>query len=86
MAGTSKSQVKKPPQRDPASLTIDESYLKHGETDRLKGANDESMQKLKDELVARALSQPEVRAARAIQRFEGKNLDINACQKRPVKL
>ena len=88
---TSKAKAAKPkaePQAEkpkPEVLQIDNRYLMKGDLDRLKAAEEkdkgkgqEALLALNDELVARALSQPEVRAARTIQRFEGANLNINS--------
>ena len=70
--------------REPEKLMIDERYIRDGEIAKVKAAPTEAEFKaavsaFNDKLTARALSQPEVRAARAIQRFEGASLDINAC-------
>lgn len=75
MAGKSK----KPAQKKPDCLNIDGRYLKEGEIEKYKGATDAEFAAFSDELTARAVTQPEVRAARAIQRYEGDSLDINAC-------
>lgn len=68
-----------PAKPDPATLQIDNSYLTAEDVERCRGTDGEGLEKLGRALVARALAQPEVRAARAIQRFEGEGLDINAC-------
>ena len=58
--------AKKPPEpkRNPANLDIDKTYVRAGDTKP-------------EQLAARALLQPEVRAAATIQKFEGESLDIN---------
>lgn len=60
-------------------LQIDGRYFKEGEIEKYKGASEAEIAAFTAELAARALSQPEVTAARVIQRLEGNNLDINAC-------
>ena len=64
--------------RNPEMLRIDNRYIREGELEKYKGATDADIAAFNDKLTARALSQPEVRAARTIQRFEGDSLDINA--------
>lgn len=59
-------------------LQIDRRFLKSGELERFRDANNAEAEKLGAMLTARALASPEVRSARAIQRFEGSNLSINA--------
>lgn len=75
---TKKAKTEEPAQRKPDCLVVDDRYIKEGEIEKLKGGTDADMAAFNDKLTARALSQPEVRAARAIQRFEGDSLDINA--------
>lgn len=70
-----------PAKPKPDCLMIDKRYLMKGDLERLKAAKEEGADfddAFNAELTARALSQPEVRAARTIQRFEGDSLDINA--------
>lgn len=73
-----KAKAEEPAKRNPECLQIDRRYVRQGEAEKLKGATDAELGAFNDKLTARALSQPEVRAARTIQRFEGENLDINA--------
>lgn len=61
---------------NPARLNIDETYIRDGDISRAKNGE---MDAVNRELVARAVSCPEVRAARVIQAHEGENMDINAC-------
>lgn len=68
-----------PEKRNPGCLSIDARYLKDGELEKHRDGSEAEIAAFNDKLVARALAQPEVRAARTIQRFEGDNLDINAC-------
>jgi hypothetical protein len=82
MSKTTKAKQPKaeePAKREPEKLMIDGRYIRDGEIEKVKGAGDEAIAAFSDKLTARALSQPEVRAARTIQRFEGNSLDINAC-------
>lgn len=74
-----KPKAEEPAQRKPDCLNIDGRYLREGEKEKYKGATDAEFAAFSDELTARAVTQPEVRAARAIQRYEGDSLDINAC-------
>lgn len=74
-----KPKAGEPAQRKPDCLNIDGRYLKEGEKEKYKGATDAEIAAFTEELTARAVTQPEVRAARAIQRYEGDSLDINAC-------
>ena len=67
-----------PAKPKPDCLVIDERYIKQGEKEKYKGASDSEFDKFQNALTARALHQPEVRAARTIQRFEGDNLNINS--------
>lgn len=71
--------------RDPGQLIIDKRFVtaglaqrmldaRHGDPDKLDEFND-AMQR---EVMAYALTMPEVRAARVIQRIEGDSLDITA--------
>jgi hypothetical protein len=73
MATKEKSQ--EPPKPNPAMLNIDERYLLDGDKERLEKLDDYG---LTAAITARALHQPEVRAARTIQRFEGDSLNINS--------
>lgn len=73
-----KAKAEEPAKRNPECLQIDGRYVRQGEAEKLTGATDAELVAFNDKLTARALSQPEVRAARTIQRFEGENLDINA--------
>ena len=77
MAKTKQSNTQE--QRQPNLLRIDERYLLDGEAEKYRNAPADELAMFNDKLVARTLAQPEVRAARTIQRFEGENLDINAC-------
>lgn len=70
---------KQPEKPKPDCLQIDGRYLKEGEAAKYKGASEAEIAAFTAELAARALSQPEVRAALAIQYFEGDTLDVNAC-------
>jgi len=76
---TKKAKATEPKKRDPATLQIDERFLKDGELEKAKSAPAEDRATFSDKLIARAVNQPEVRAARTIQRFEGDNLNINDC-------
>lgn len=60
---------------DPRCLNIDERFLKKGDKAKFHAVDNSTFVAA---LTARALHQPEVRAARTIQRFEGENLNINA--------
>lgn len=73
-------KVKAAPSSKPASnvLEIDSRYLIEGEIERMKGASGAEVEAFGERLTARALAQPEVRAARVIQNFEGDQLNINA--------
>lgn len=62
----------------PDLLVIDERYMREGELDRVKGQDKAAQSAYCDAITARAVHQPEVRAARTIQRFEGESLNINA--------
>lgn len=65
--------------KNPEMLLIDRRYIRPNDLQKYKDVPpDEAIAALHDELIARALHQPEVRAARTIQRFEGEKLDINA--------
>jgi hypothetical protein len=65
--------------RNPEMLLIDNRYIRPNDLQKYKNVPpDKAVAALNDELIARALHQPEVRAARTIQRFEGEKLDINA--------
>lgn len=75
---TRKPKAEEPAQRKPDCLMIDNRYIREGEAAKYKGATDAEIAAFNDRLTARALHQPEVRAARTIQRFEGESLDINA--------
>lgn len=74
-----KPKTEEPAKPNPAQLDIDMRYLREGELEKYKGAPEAKVAAFTQELTARALSQPEVRAARTIQMFEGEQLDINAC-------
>ncbi|MBU1364036.1 MAG: hypothetical protein KKE51_09480 [Gammaproteobacteria bacterium] len=74
-----KAKAVEPEKKDRGCLTIDKRYLEKDDVERIKGMSDAEIAAFNDELSARALGKPEVRAARTIQRFEGDNLDINAC-------
>ena len=74
-----KVNVQEPTKGRPDQLLIDERYLKNGDAERLLALNDESGKKtFADALTARAKSQPEVRAAVVIQKYEGDTLNVNA--------
>lgn len=74
-----KPKADKPAEKaNPAHLLIDGRYLKEGEKERYLAAKDDAeFMILGRELVARAMSQPEVRAAATIQEFEGDSLNVN---------
>ena len=59
-------------------LKIDERYLRDGDLERHIDANEEDIAAFNDQLKARALSQPEVRAASVIQQYEGAGMELNA--------
>lgn len=59
---------------NPAQLQIDERYLLDGDKERLEKLDDYG---LVAAIKARAMSQPEVRAAATIQEFEGGSLNVN---------
>lgn len=67
-----------PAKPKPDCLVIDNRYLKDSERKQLKGATESDLVAINEKAAARALHQPEVRAARTIQRFEGDNLNINS--------
>jgi len=73
-----KLKAEEPAKPNPEMLVIDERYIKDGDKEKLKGATDAQIAAFGDELTARVLHQPEVRAARIVQRFEGESLNINA--------
>ncbi|MDP1734276.1 MAG: hypothetical protein Q8L44_07935 [Sulfuritalea sp.] len=63
---------------NPATLLLDERYLNEGDRERYLAAKDDAaLEILGNELAARAMSQPEVRAAATIQEFEGGSLNVN---------
>lgn len=64
-----------PAKPKPDCLMIDKRYLKTGDKAKYGDADDETFASV---MTARALHQPEVRAARTIQRFEGDSLNINS--------
>lgn len=70
-----KVKTEEPAKPDPGVLMIDARYLKKGDKAKFEDVDDVTFH---DALTARALHQPEVRAARIIQRFEGERLNINA--------
>ena len=74
-----KPKAVEPVKKDRGCLTIDERYTKEGDREKYKPKGEAGLAEWNDELVARALGQPEVRAARVIQRVEGDTLEINAC-------
>lgn len=78
-----KAQARKPKaepeKRRPDCLMIDDHYLRDGDREKYKDASEAEIAAFNEALTARALAQPDVRAARTIQRFEGEALDINAC-------
>lgn len=74
-----KPKAAEPAKPNPAKLAIDNSYLREGEIEKYKDASDGELAVLYGKLSARALTQPETRAARIIQRHEGDYLDVNAC-------
>ncbi len=59
---------------NPAQLQIDERYLLDGDKERLEKLDDYG---LVAAIKARAMSQPEVRAAATIQEFDGDSLNVN---------
>lgn len=72
-----KTVVKKP--YDPASLILGNSYLTGTEREMIVGETDNptKMDELNRTILARALSQPEVRGASVMQKFDP-SLDLNA--------
>ncbi len=75
---TKGKKAAEPVQRKPDVLQVDSRYFREGEAAKMKGATSAEFAAFSDKITARALHQPEVRAARVIQRFEGESLDINA--------
>ena len=73
-----KSKVEQRAKRNPAALNIDGRYLKKGEAEKYSGASDAEKATFQEEVTARALSQPEVRAAATIQKYDGDTININA--------
>ncbi len=69
----------KPGKPDAAQLVIDGRYLQEGELGKFTVVSEQELVGIGAKVTARALAQPEVRAARAIQRYEGDSLDINYC-------
>lgn len=83
MATKAATKAKQPKAQEPAKkapecLMIDNRYLKDSERKQLKDATDADLAALNEKAIARALHQPEVRAARLIQKYEGDNLNINS--------
>lgn len=81
---TTKAIKAKPPKAEPPKveepstpncLQIDERYVQKGDKAKYQDVPQATFGKA---MIARALSQPEVRAARTIQRYEGESLDVNA--------
>lgn len=74
------TRKKQPTKPNPAHLVIDERFVT--EADRRKAAaenfTDADMESLSATISARAMSQPEVRAASIIQEFQGDDLNINS--------
>ena len=59
-----KPKAVEPVKKDRGCLTIDERYTKEGDWEKYKPKGEAGLAEWNDELVARALGQPEVRAAR----------------------
>ena len=79
MSARGKHKASGQAKKNPEMLLIDRRYIRPNDLQKYKDVPpDEAIAALNDELIARALHQPEVRAARTIQRFEGEKLDINA--------
>lgn len=73
-----KPKAKESEKPNPATLLLDERYLKEGDRERYLAAKDDAaLSILGNELAARAMSQPEVRAAATIQEFDGASLNVN---------
>jgi len=73
-----KPKAKDAEKPNPATLLLDERYLKKGDRERYLAAKDDAaLSILGNELAARAMSQPEVRAAATIQEFDGASLNVN---------
>jgi len=67
-----------PVQSKPNVLKIDSRYFREGEKAKLKGATATEFAAFSNKLNARALHQPEIRAAMTIQEYAGEVLDVNA--------
>lgn len=82
---TKKKQPAPLPKREPGLLSIDNRFMTKEDAQSLLDARQANPEKrdeinaaFNEKMTARALTMPEVRAARTIQRFDGDNLDINA--------
>ena len=73
-----KAKAAAPGKPEPDKLLIDNRYLKPGEKEKFKNATDAEIAVFMEEVAARALSQPEVRAAAMIQKYEGDSMNVNA--------
>lgn len=70
-----KPGTEEPAAPNPAQLRIDERYLLDGDKERLEKLDDYG---LVAAIKARAMSQPEVRAAATIQEFDSDSLNVNS--------
>jgi hypothetical protein len=76
-----KPKVPELAKKDRGSLTVDERYYDDADIEKYRGISKDELQakisQFQDAIVARAVSQPETRAARTIQRLEGDLIEIN---------
>jgi hypothetical protein len=75
-----KAKAEEPAKPNPAHLQIDGRFITEADRQRLKGkaATDAEALDTYNAISARAMSEPEVRAAAVIQEFQGDSLNINS--------
>lgn len=74
-----KAKAEEPEKPNPAHLLIDERFVTEADKQIGKAATtDDEKLRLYDGITARAMSQPETRAASVIQEFQGDSLNINS--------
>jgi len=77
---TKKPKAGEPAKPNPANLLVDGRFATEADRQKIKGKDttEAELQSVSDAMSARAMSEPEVRAASIIQEFQGDSLNINS--------